>query len=138
MVFADEFSTVPSMRKGTIPPNLTDLVQLRSQSTAPDNIYLKNTWFTPYLEEDTSENLSHKPNIATNTNKNMLMPSQVVPHVQGITAREGSPISEVIKCPSFEGVQNTSNLNNSSFHSTIIQRAQINAILKGIKGIKNA
>ena len=107
MVFDDEFFTVPSMREGTIPPNLTDLVQLRSQSTAPDNIYLKNTWFTPYLEEDTSENLIHDPNISMNTNKNMLIPSQLVPHVQEITTREGSPISEVIKCPSFEGFQNT-------------------------------
>ena len=90
-------------------------MQLRSQSTAPDIIYLKNTWLTPYLEEDTSENLSHEPNIATNTNKNMLVPSQLVPHVQEITPREGSHISEVIKCPYFEGVQNPSNLNKVRF-----------------------
>ena len=113
-------------------------MQLRSHSTAPEDIHLKNTWFNTYLVQDTSETLIHELNIATENNNNTLMPSQLVPNVQEIPTREGSPISEVIKCPSFEGVQNTSNLNNSSFHSTIIQRAQINAILKGIKGIKNA
>ena len=103
------------MREGTIPPILTDPVQLGSQSTAPDNIHHYNTWFTPYLEEDTNETLTHEPNIATENNNNTLVPFQLVPYVQVITAREGSPISEVIKCPVFEGVQNTSNLNKVNF-----------------------
>ena len=43
VVFDDEFSTGPFIREGTIPTNLIDLVQLRSQNTAPENIYLNNT-----------------------------------------------------------------------------------------------
>ena len=50
VVFDDEFSTFPFMREGTIPPNCTYLVQHRSQSNAPENIYLSDTWFTPDLE----------------------------------------------------------------------------------------
>ena len=51
VVFDDEFSTVPFMREGKIPPNWTDLAQCSSQSREPDNIDLKYTWFTIYLEE---------------------------------------------------------------------------------------
>ena len=107
MVFDDEFSTVPFMREGTIPTILTDHEQLGSQSTAPENIHNNNTWFTSYLEEDTNETLSREPNIATDNINNTLVPLQLVPHIQLVTAREGSPISEVIKFPAFEGVQNT-------------------------------
>ena len=107
MVFDDEFSTVPFMREGAIPPNLKGPVQLRSHSTAPKNIRLNNTWFNTYLVQDTSETLICEPNIATENNNNTLIPSQLVPHVQEIPAREGSPFYEVIKCPAFEGVQNT-------------------------------
>ena len=59
VVFDDEFSTVPFMREGAILPNLKDPVQLRSHSTAPENIHLKNNWFNTYLGQDTSETLSH-------------------------------------------------------------------------------
>ena len=47
VVFDDEISTVPFMREGTIPPNLTDLVQHISESDETDNINLKDNWFTP-------------------------------------------------------------------------------------------
>ena len=47
VVFDDYFSTVPSIREGTIQPNYTDLVQHSSQSGAPDNIDLRGTWFAP-------------------------------------------------------------------------------------------
>ena len=43
VVFDDEFFTVPFMREGIIPPNLTDLVQHSSQISAPDNIDLTDT-----------------------------------------------------------------------------------------------
>ena len=49
VVFDDEFSTVPFMREGKIPPNFTYLVQHISQSGTPNNIYLKDTLFTPDL-----------------------------------------------------------------------------------------
>ena len=51
------------MREGTIPSNLTDRVQLRSQSGAPENIDLKDTWFTPDLEGDPSETPNHMPRV---------------------------------------------------------------------------
>ena len=50
VVFDDEISTVLFMREITISPNWKDLVQCSSQSGAPDNIDLKDSWFTPYLE----------------------------------------------------------------------------------------
>ena len=53
MVFDDEFNTVPFMREGTITLNWTDLVQHSSQSDAPENIDLRDNWFTPDIEEDT-------------------------------------------------------------------------------------
>ena len=58
-VFDDEFSKVPFMRYGTIPPNWKDLVQRISKSGASDNIELKDTWFTPYIEEDQIETPTH-------------------------------------------------------------------------------
>ena len=59
MVFDDEFSTVLLMRKGTIPPNWSDIVQLSSQSFTPDNIDLDYSWFTPDIDEDPRKNPSH-------------------------------------------------------------------------------
>ena len=76
VVFDDKFSTVPFMREGKMPPNWTDLVQRRSQSGAPENIYLKETWFNPDLEEDPIETPSHDPSVAPENNNNMLMPLQ--------------------------------------------------------------
>ena len=53
VVFDDEFSTVPFIREGKIPPNWKNIVKRRSQSGALENISLRDTWFTPDLEEDT-------------------------------------------------------------------------------------
>ena len=47
VVFDGEFSTVPFMGEGKIPPNCTDLVQCSSQSGAPENIDLKDNFFAP-------------------------------------------------------------------------------------------
>ena len=61
MVFGDGFYTVTFMREGKIPQNWKDLVQNISQSSAPDNIDLKDNWFTIDLEKDTRENPTHVP-----------------------------------------------------------------------------
>ena len=79
-------------------------MQLRSHNTAPDNIYLNNTLFTPYLEEYTNETLIREPVFATESNNNTIMPSHPVHNVQENPSREGSPVSEVIKRPDFEEV----------------------------------
>ena len=64
MVFGGEFSTVAFMREGTIPPNWTDIVQCSSQSGAPDNIDLKDTWFIRYVEGYPVETPIHDPRVA--------------------------------------------------------------------------
>ena len=51
VVFDDEFSTVPIMREVKIPPNWKYLVQNRSLSVVLYNIYIRDTWLTPYIEE---------------------------------------------------------------------------------------
>ena len=93
--FDDEFSTVPFVREDTIPPNWTDLVQRRSQSGAQDNIDLKDTCFTPDLEEYPIKTPNHVPIVTLE-----------------IPVVEGASVSEAIKRPVSERVQNTSNLPN--------------------------
>ena len=73
-------------------------MQRRSQSGAPENIDLKDTWFNPYLEED-----------PRNTPTRVLIVAPEGP------ARKGVSISEVIKRSFSEGLQNTSNLPNFIF-----------------------
>ena len=63
MVFDDDFYAAPFMREGTIPPNWTYLVQRRSESGAPDNNDLKDTWFTPYIEEYPRETPTQVPKV---------------------------------------------------------------------------
>ena len=90
------------MREGTITPNYTDLVQRSLQIGAPQNIELRETWFTPYLEEDPSENPNNEPRVFPENNRNTLTALQYEPQVKESTVSEGE----------------------SSFHSTIIQCAQ--------------
>ena len=79
-MFDDEFYTVTLITEDKIPPNCTDLVQGSSQSGAPDNIYLKDTWFTLDIEEYPSKNPTHVPRVEPE-----------------IPVREGVWVSEVIK-----------------------------------------
>ena len=48
------------MREITIPPNWSYFVQLISQIGAPENIDLKDTWFTTDIEEYPGKTPSHK------------------------------------------------------------------------------
>ena len=95
------------MREGKIPQNWTDIVQLSSQIGEPDNINLKDNWFTPDLEEDPRETPNHKPSVAPENNNNMLTLPQSVPYVKESPNRKGASISEVIKHPASEGFRNT-------------------------------
>ena len=52
------------MGEGKIPQNLTDIVQHRSQSGAPDNLDFRDTLFTPYIEEYPSKNPTHVSRVA--------------------------------------------------------------------------
>ena len=86
------------MREGTIPPNWTDTVQRISQIGAQENIDLKDTCFNPDFEEDPIKNPTRVPKVTPET-----------------PVSKGSSVSEVIKHPVFDGVQNTSNLQNVCF-----------------------
>ena len=81
VVIDDELSTVRFMREVTIYPNWTDIVQRISQIGTPDNIDLKDTWFTTDLEEYPIESPSHEPSIASENINNMLNLSQPIPQV---------------------------------------------------------
>ena len=94
------------MIEGTIPPNWTDLVQCSSQSGAPHNIDLKDTFFTPDLEEDSRETPIHMPRVALENNNNTLMSLQSQPHAQEILTSKGLSVSEVNKRPASEVDQN--------------------------------
>ena len=69
VVFYENFTTVPFLRKGTMTLNWTDLVKCSSQKGTPENIELKDTWLTPYLEEYPNRTPRYDPNIAPE-NKN--------------------------------------------------------------------
>ena len=72
VVFDDEFSTVPFTREVTIPLSLIDLVQRNSKCFAPENIDLKDNWFTPYLEEDPKETPTHVPRYTPENNRTFI------------------------------------------------------------------
>ena len=102
VVFADEFYTVPFMREGTMPPNWTDLVQRSSQSGAPENIDLKDTWFTIDPEENT-----RKTQVTSRASLQMIIIKCSRRHgpnrmYKKSTASKGEPVSEVIKRPASE------------------------------------
>ena len=70
------------MREGKIPPNWTYLVQCISQSCAPDNIDLKDNFFTPYLEEYPTKNPTHVPRVAPENNLNFITLLQYIKQLQ--------------------------------------------------------
>ena len=55
------------MKKGKIPPYWRDLIQHRSQISAPKNIDFQDTRFTQYLEEDPTKTPSHEPSAVINS-----------------------------------------------------------------------
>ena len=75
VVFYDGFSTVPFMRECTILQNCTYLVQHSAQSSATENIDLKDTWFTPDIEEYPRETPSHDPSVDPENNDKMITSS---------------------------------------------------------------
>ena len=109
MVFEDEFYTVKFMREGKIPSNWTDLVQCSSHRGATESTDLKDTWFTPYLEEYPIKTPIHKLIITPDNNNKTPMCLLSKTHVQVSPTREGASTSEVYGRPASEGVQNKSN-----------------------------
>ena len=98
------------MREVVIPPNFKDLVKHISQSGAPENIDLRNTWFDPYFKKYPSETPNHLTRVATENNRNMITSFQSVKKVPEILLSEGASVSEVIEFAFSEGVENKSNL----------------------------
>ena len=78
------------MKEGTIPPNYIDLVQSISQSGAPNNIDLKDTWFNPDVEEYTRQTPIYEPSAPLDNISNTLKISQSLSQLQeGTAIREG-------------------------------------------------
>ena len=82
MAFDEKFSTFPFIREGKIPPIWKYFVQIISKRVAPDNIDLKDTWFTPDIEEDIRKNLRNEARVYPENKINMitLSPSQTNIH----------------------------------------------------------
>ena len=57
-------------------------MQRRSESGAPDNNDLKDTWFTPYIEEYPSKTSTHVPRVAKENIRNITTSSQSLKQVQ--------------------------------------------------------
>ena len=94
LVFDDEFSTFSFMREGTIIPNWTDIVQRISQRGALENIDIKDTWFTPDLEEYTRKTQRHEPSINPDNSKKTLMLLQSKLHLHEGPERKRAPSFE--------------------------------------------
>ena len=51
VVFDDDFSTVPHLRKGTVPPNWAKLVAGSREKSTTEHFDLTKTWFEPSSDE---------------------------------------------------------------------------------------
>ena len=58
VVFDDDFSTVPHLRKGTVPPNWEKLVVNSREKSTKEFYDLTKTWFSPTADESAGELLN--------------------------------------------------------------------------------
>ena len=58
MVFDDDFTTVPYLRKGTVPPNWSKLVTSSREKSTEEFYDLTKTWFNPISDESADETFS--------------------------------------------------------------------------------
>ena len=56
VVFDDEFTTVPHLRKGTVPKNWADLVENTREKATEEFYDLSKTWFEPVPDPSASDN----------------------------------------------------------------------------------
>ena len=96
MVFDDDFSTVPHLRKGTVPPNWAKLV-LNSREKSTEEYYdVTKTWFSPTPDESAGELLD----------KNIPSEGEQILPTHNPTA-DGGPIpSPVISPPDIASIPN--------------------------------
>ena len=57
VVFDDDFTTVPHLRKGTVMPNWRKLVDGSCEKSTDEFVELQNTWFEPISDETAGKNL---------------------------------------------------------------------------------
>ena len=55
VVFDDDFTTVPHLRKGTVPPNWAKLVESSSEKSTSEFYDLTKTWFAPISDASADE-----------------------------------------------------------------------------------
>ena len=86
-------------------------MQLISKIGSPENIDLKDTWFTPNIEEDTRKNPRHEPIIARENKKQ----HQSKLYVQESPENKGEYASALHERLVSEGVRNTPQFKKSGF-----------------------
>ena len=69
IVFNDDFSTMPSMTSGTLPPNLEYLVKYSSEMATTKDVNLEDTWFNGQFAEVATDQLSDPFAIVTDHTK---------------------------------------------------------------------
>ena len=86
VVFDDDFTTVPHLRKGTVPPNWSKLVEGSREKTTSEFFDLTKTWFNPVNDETAGETFESSRQLP---NEGDHMPNDVPPNdmSQGSTAR---------------------------------------------------
>ena len=76
MVFDDCFTTVPHLRKGTVPPNWEKLVQGSKEKSTDEFFDLTKTWFQPTSDESAGEVFIPASDEGDIANEGDAMPSQ--------------------------------------------------------------
>ncbi len=84
VVFDDDFSTVPHLRKGTVPPNWEKLVSGSGERSTDEFFDLQHTWFEPISYKTAGENLEPDDPIEKDLN------SHGSPDNEGDFANEGA------------------------------------------------
>ena len=87
------------MTEDTVTPNWKYIFQHISQNGAPDNIELKNNWFTLDLEEDPRKIRRHKVIFAPDNNNKTLMSLQSEQNLYEIPDSKGESAYELLECP---------------------------------------
>ncbi|KAL7460959.1 hypothetical protein ACHAXS_001393 [Conticribra weissflogii] len=96
VVFDDEFTTVPHLWKGTVPPNWAKLVKFSSEKTTTEFVDLSKTWFQGIPDESAGELIDNHP---TQMNNRVPTPSEN----KGVLPIASSNEGELIITPSNEG-----------------------------------
>ncbi|KAL7464856.1 hypothetical protein ACHAXS_005184 [Conticribra weissflogii] len=117
IAFDDDFTTVPHLRKGTVPPNWARLVKHSSEKTTKEFVDLSKTWFEGVPDEAAGELVDNQ---SPETQNN---PTPPINH-EGESPPSSRNEGEVFTTPSNEGESGISRLNNQGSSLPIISQSQ--------------